>query len=130
MSLTITAVQRDALYGQILDRLSGIGDIDLAIHAEHFDDAERLVREYSDDLRLLLDGLGFGAGTGEPVVLTVPPEILRRVLPRMRQRAESHTASLEPELCEAMKLKERNRAVSAACEALLAGLDEMQAGGR
>ena len=33
MSLTITAAQRDALYDQILDRLSGIGDIELAIQA-------------------------------------------------------------------------------------------------
>ena len=41
MSLTITAAQRDALYDQILDRLSGIGDIELAIRAGKLRDAER-----------------------------------------------------------------------------------------
>ncbi len=35
MSVTITAAQRDALYDQILDRLSGIGDIEVAIQAEN-----------------------------------------------------------------------------------------------
>ena len=34
----ISAAQRDALYGQILDRLSGIGDIELAIKLENYDD--------------------------------------------------------------------------------------------
>jgi hypothetical protein len=66
MSLTITAAQRDALYDQILDRLSGIGDIELAIQLENYDAAERLGREYSDDLRLLLEDLGIGDGSGEP----------------------------------------------------------------
>ena len=73
MSLTITAAQRDALYDQILDRLSGIGDIELAIQAENYDDAERIGRDYSDDLRLLLDDLGIGEGDGEPVELTTSP---------------------------------------------------------
>ena len=34
MKLTITAEQRDALYGQIFDRLSGIGDVWLAVSME------------------------------------------------------------------------------------------------
>jgi hypothetical protein len=81
MSLAITAAQRDALYDQILDRLSGIGDIEVAIQSENYDAAERIGREYSDDLRLLLDDLGIGDGDGEPVELTAPPEVLRRILP-------------------------------------------------
>jgi hypothetical protein len=125
MSLTITAAQRDALYDQILDRLSGIGDIELAIQAENYAAAERLGREYSDDLRLLLDDLGFGDGNGEPVELTAPPEVLRRVLPRLRELANSHTASLEPEWIEAREITERNRLVSEACEAVLAGLQRL-----
>lgn len=63
MTVTITSAQRDALYDQILDRLSGIGDIELAIQLENYDAAERLGREYSDDLRLLLDDLGFERAT-------------------------------------------------------------------
>jgi hypothetical protein len=123
MRLTITAAQRDALYDQILDRLSGIGDIEVAIQAENYGDAERIGREYSDDLRLLLDDLGVGEGNGEPVELSVPTAVLRRVLPRLRELAMNHTASLEPEWAEVHEVKERNRLVAEACEAVLAGLD-------
>jgi hypothetical protein len=122
MSLTITAAQRDALYDQILDRLSGIGDIELAIQLEKYEAAQRLGREYSDDLRLLLDDLGLGDGNGEPVELTTPPEVLHRVLPRLRDLAENLTASQEPEWIEAGYVKERNRLVSEACVAVLAKL--------
>jgi hypothetical protein len=130
MTPTITAEQRNALYDQILDRLSGIGDIELAIHSENYDVAERLGQEYSDDLRLLLDDLGLGDGNGEPVELTASPEVLRRVLPRLRQLADGHTAGLEPEWIEIATVRERNRLVSEACEAVLASLDGAQASGR
>ena len=123
MRPTISAEQRDALYDQILDRLSGIGDIEVAIHAHNYKDAERIGREYSDDLRLLLDDLGVGDGSGGPVELTTAPAVLRRVLPRLRDRAAGHSASLEPEWVEAEEIKERNRLVTEACEAVLAGLD-------
>jgi hypothetical protein len=123
MTPSITAAQRDALYDQILDRLSGIGDIEMAIQAERYDDAERIGRDYSDDLRLLLDDLGIGDGEGKPVALVTPPDVLRRVLPRLRERAEKHSASLEPEWDEARNIKERNRLVSEACEAVLTDLD-------
>jgi hypothetical protein len=130
MNLVITPEQRDALYDQILDRLSGIGDIELAIQFGHYDDAERLGREYSDDLRLLLDDLGLGHGNGEPVELTSPPEVLRRVLPRLRELAESHSAGQEPEWIEASEVKERNRLVSEACDAVLSALDPTATGRR
>jgi len=130
MSLAITPAQRDALYDQILDRLSGIGDIELAIEAENYDAAERLCRHYSDDLRLLADDLGIGDGDGRPVELTSPPEVLRRILPRLHESAKRHTASLEAEWAEASEIKERNRLVAQACEAVLADLDKTEAGGR
>jgi hypothetical protein len=130
MSLTITAAQRDALYDQILDRLSGIGDIEGAIQAQNYNTAERLGREYSDDLRLLLEDLGFGDGNGEPVELTAPPELLRRVLPRLRELAENHTAGLEQEWIEVNHLKKRNRLVAEACETVLSDLDGTAASSR
>lgn len=125
MSITITAAQRDALYDQILDRLSGIGDIEAAIQAQNYDTADRIGREYSDDLRLLLDDLGIGDGGGEAVELTAPPEVLRRILPRLRELAVNHTASLEPELAEVHEITERNRLVSEACDSVLAGLETL-----
>jgi hypothetical protein len=130
MSLTITAAQRDALYDQVLDRLSGIGDIEVAIQSENYDAAERIGREYSDDLRLLLDDLGFGGGNGEPVELTAPADVLRRVLPRLRDLAEGFTVSLEREWIETSETRERNRLISEACEAILADLDGAGASGR
>lgn len=130
MSPTITPEQRDALYDQILDRLSGIGDIELAIEAANYDVAERLGREYSDDLRLLVDDLGFGSGTGEPVELTAPPVLLRRTLPRLRELADRHTSGLKSELAEVGQIVERNRLVSEACEAVLVGLDQLEMAGR
>lgn len=130
MTPTITAAQRDALYDQILDRLSGIGDIEVAIAAENYEHAERIGREYCDDLRLLLDDLGIGDGSGEPVELKTPPEVLRRVLSRLRDRAATHNASLEPEWVEAEEIKERNRLVTDACEVVLAGLDSSASAGR
>jgi hypothetical protein len=128
--LTITAAQRDALYDQILDRLSGIGDIEVAIQAEKYEAAESLGREYSDDLQLLLDDLGFGDGSGEAVELTAPAALLRRVLPRMRDVADRHTAGLEAEWIEILEIKERNRLVSEACRSVLAGLGETTAEAR
>jgi hypothetical protein len=130
MSLTITATQRDALYDQLLDRLSGIGDIEVAIQAENYDDAERTGREYSDDLRLLLDDLGIGDGVGEPIELTAPPEVLRRILPRLRERATGHTSALEREMVEVSELTDRNRLVVEACEAVLAALDSSASSAR
>jgi hypothetical protein len=124
MNITITAAQRDALYDQILDRLSGIGDIEIAIESENYDAAERLGREHSDYLLLLLDGLGLGDGDGEPIELTTSPEVLHRILPRLRDLAEGQTASLEPECIEVGRLKERNRLISESCDSLLAALSE------
>ena len=80
---------------QILDRLSGIGAIAIAIDAEHYEAAEQLGREFSDDLRLLLDDLGLGESDGEPVALTSSPALLRRALPRMSELAK---ASVRAEL--------------------------------
>ena len=123
MSPAISAPQRDALYEQILDRLSGIGDIEVAIQAERYDTAERLGREYCDDLRLVLDDLGFGEGSGQPLELSASPEVLRRVLPRMRELAKGHVASVETQWVEAQEMRERSRLVAEACDTVLAGLE-------
>ncbi len=121
MTLMITTGQRDALYDLILDRLSGIGDIELAIKAKNYEAAERLGREYSDDLRLLHD-LGFGESCVEPVVLSSPAEVLLRALPRLREVADRLSASIEPKRVEDEELRERNRLISEACGALLIDL--------
>jgi hypothetical protein len=123
MTLVITAEQRDALYDQILDRLSGIGDVWIAVCSNKYDVAERLGREYSDDLRLVLDDLGFGDGSGQPTELTTPPDVLRRVLGRLRDQAVSHAASSEQERIEARAMEQRGRLVIETCRQVLAELD-------
>ena len=128
MSPAISAEQRDALYDQILDRLSAIGDIEIAIGAKNYETAERLGREFCDDLRLLLDDLGLGEGDGEPVEITSPPAVLRRVLPRLRELAEAHCGALEREVAEVKGLRDRNLLVKEACTALLAELDTSEGG--
>jgi hypothetical protein len=123
MTLTITAKQRDALYDQIFDRLSGIGDVWLAVCAESYDAADRLGRQYSDDLRLVTDDLGWGEGTGDAVELTTPPDVLRRALSRLRDAAVGLDAYQEQERAEVRDFEERNRLVAEACQEVLAGLD-------
>lgn len=128
MTLTITAEQRDALYDHILDRLGGIGDVWLAVSVENYEAADRLGREFSDALRLVLDDLGWGEGTGEPVDLTTPPDLLRRVFTRLRDLASSHAASVEQEQQEAREMEARNRLVMEACMLVLADLGETPTG--
>jgi len=119
----ISAAHRDALYEQIVERLSGIGDICLSVCSENYEAARRLGMEYSDELRLVSQDLGWGRGPGRSIDLTTPPDVLRRVFSRMREIAASQRASEEPEWIEARDLEERNRLVTEACQHVLAGLD-------
>lgn len=120
MNLTVTAEQRDALYDQILDRLTGIGDIEIAVQTGNFETAERLCQEFSDDLQLLVNDLGFGEiGTSEPIALTSAPEVLRRALPRLRNLAAGHSASQEPEFAELRLIRDRSRLIGEACAGIL-----------
>ncbi len=124
MTVTITQAQRDAVYDQILDRLSGIDDIWTAASKADFGTADRLGREYSDELRLVLDDLGWGDGPGVEIVeLTTAPDVLRRVFGRMRDSAAGERARRQAGWIETRQLEERNRLVGEACEAVLAELD-------
>jgi hypothetical protein len=123
---SFTPEQRDALYDQILDRLTGIGDIELAIEAGKYDDAARLSQQYSDELRLLRNDLGFGESDGQPARVTTDPEVLQRVLPRLREAAENLAVGQEPEWAEAREMRDRSRLVAEACTSVL---DELETGG-
>jgi len=129
MTLTITAQQRDALYDHIFDRLSGIGDVWTAVSKKDYEAADRLAREFSDRLQLVYSDLGWGEGTGEPVELTAPPDVLRRLFTRLRDLTGSHAASVEREQREARELEARNRLVLEACRQVLDGLDGKQLAG-
>ena len=73
MSVRITAAERDALYEQIYVRLSGIDEVWMAAEAGGLRSGPTGWRASSrDDLRLILDDLGWGEGSGEPLELTTP----------------------------------------------------------
>lgn len=123
MAITVTPEQRDALYEEIVIRLSGIDAVWLATRAADFAAAERLGREYSDNLRLVLDDLGFGDGTGEPVELRTPSDVLRRVLERLARRAQAQRQAEEKERAEREDSVARSAFVEETCQQLLGALD-------
>lgn len=123
MAINITVEERDALYDQILDRLSGIGDVWLALARENYSEAERLGREYSDELRLVLDDLGFGDDRGEMIELTTPPDVLRRVFRVLGQLAAGKAASVEAELTAISRDAQSTRLVADTCSRVLAVID-------
>ncbi len=128
MALRITSKQRDALYDQFLDRLSGIDDVRLAVQAGELDTAQRLGQAFSDDLRLVVEDLGWGQGAGTSIELNSPPDVLRRVFTRLGEVAAGERESEEPEWVEARQMQERNRLVAEACQTVLARLGPPEGG--
>lgn len=120
--MRITAAERDALYDQIFARLSGLDEVWTAAQLGEYERADRVAREFSDDLRLLLDDLGWGEGSGEPLELGTPPEVLRRVCTRMRARAEGEREQQEEERSEAQGREERTQQVLSTCLRVLRSL--------
>lgn len=120
--MRITAAERDALYEQIHARLSGIDDVWLSVAAGDYRRADRVGREFSDELRLLLDDLGWGEGGGEPLELATPPDVLRRILTRMQARAEGQRQVEEEERAERRPREERTQRLLEACGRMLGEL--------
>jgi hypothetical protein len=129
MTATITGAQRDALYDKVLDRLSGIEDIWLAASTGKDETADRLGREYSDELRLVADDLGWGSGPGlETIELTTAPEVLRRVFVRLRETVAAERDHLGADWIESRQLEERNRLLGEACDSVLESLGAEEPG--
>jgi len=119
----ITAAERDALYDQIHARLSGIDEVWMAAEVEDWERAGKVGREFSDDLRLILDDLGWGEGSGEPLELTSPPDVLRRVFTRLRIGAEERRAVEEEERAESSLSEEGTARLLEACRRVLGDLE-------
>jgi hypothetical protein len=126
MPVKITAEQREALYVQVLDHLSGIGDLWLVIEAGEHEKADRLGHAFADDLRLLLDDLGWPGRSDLPadgsVELTVPPEDLRRVVGWLRDEAAEMFANTLPRSDGERELLNRTGLAVQACGSVLAAL--------
>lgn len=124
MAIEITPEQRDALYEQILIKLSGIGDVWIAVCAGDYETADRLGRAYSDDLRLVLDDLGWGDGTGEAVELRTPSDVLRRVFERLLDAVANQREAEQAQRIEVRQIERRAKLVTEACARVLAGLGD------
>lgn len=124
MPLTLTPQQRALLREDVLIRLDGIGDIELARRQGDYDRARRLGLAFSDDLRLMSDDLGWDEqGPDGAIELTTPPDVLRRALGRIRDLALGLDASEARERAELRANHERNRRILEACRQVLTELD-------
>jgi len=123
---TITARQRQAIYELVRDRLTGIGDICLALDAGDILAAERLGREFEQDLRLLCD-LGWAeADERRTVMLTMPADKLDEILRRLRSEAAAGIAGSREEreaIRQEARVATRDKLVLATCDELIARLD-------
>jgi hypothetical protein len=125
--VTITARQREALYIQVLDHLGGIGDLPLAIDAGNYIEADALGRAFADDLRLLLDDLGWPDRSEHPpdglVELTMPPDDLRRVIERLREEATELFVATLPRSDDEREVLRRTGLAVEACARVLGAID-------
>ena len=123
MSIRITAAQREALYVQVLDHLSGIGDLWLAVDAGEYEKADSLGHAFADDLRLLLEDLGWPDRADRPadgsVELTMEPEDLRRVIGRLRDEAAVLYADTLPRSGDDKEVLRRTELAAEACGRVL-----------
>jgi hypothetical protein len=121
----ISPEERDLLYNRILVHLSGIDGVWLAARNRDFETADRLGHEFCDELQLVMDDLGWGEhAADEPIELTSAPEVVRRVLVRLRDAIDA-----EPNDVHAVLAVEKNAETRAVCERLLDALEPSVGGG-
>lgn len=119
----ISGEQRDALYGELLAHLSGFDALDLVVSREKdFETADRLAREFSDDLRLIVEGLGWGEEVSGPVALTMPLDDLRRILGRLHKTSVERYEAERPGVEESLANWEHTALVRDTCEEVLGRL--------
>ena len=87
MAITIDRAQRDAIYSQIRNDLSGVDDISRLLDGGDIEAALRHRRWFEDDMRLL-DDLGWEPEpAGERFELTMPAVDLARLFGRLNGEA-------------------------------------------
>lgn len=121
---TISVDQRDVLYDRILVHLADINQVWLAVRAKDYEEADCSGRLASDELRLVLDDLGWGGARGrDRIKLTTPPDVVRRVAELLRELASAEETD-EHKSREALQIaEEESRQVREMCDGLLVALD-------
>jgi dihydrodipicolinate synthase/N-acetylneuraminate lyase len=122
MSLTITREQRDAIYEAVMNHLSGIADVWMAVEQRDFANAKRLGALFAEDLRLLED-LGWSDRIDhEAVELTLPSDELTRTLTRLHADAAAAVGEYLSRPKEDEALAQRDHVASQALGELLSEL--------
>lgn len=119
MSIMISQGQRDVLYDRLLDQLRAFNDVIDAALDGRLEDAERFGRRFSDALRLIVDGLGWGAHAGDPVELKIPPDELERIMASIREDAITQYEAEQPEQEAFRRTWERTAMVRDTCTEVL-----------
>jgi hypothetical protein len=122
VAVTITRAQRDAIYEMVVTHLAGIGDVWICVDRREFAAAERLGRDFAEDLRLLED-LGWAETVdSETVALTVPSNELTRTLARLHKDAAGSLGTYVSRPKDDEELAQRNLAASDAIGEVLSQL--------
>jgi hypothetical protein len=120
--LTISRVQRDAIYEMVVNHLTAIGDVWICVGRREYADAKRLGREFAEDLRLLED-LGWAETIDrETVSLTQPPEELTSTLARLHRDASASLGTYVARPKDEEELARRDVAASVALGDVLSRL--------
>lgn len=125
MSVRISAQERDALYGRIVLRLNGIGDVETVVEGRDWEAAQRLGEEFSALLRLVCTDLGWGErSSSEELTLSTPPDVMRHAAGVLHEIAKAERAIWEVRRQEADEELGEVVQVQEACERILGQLDQ------
>jgi hypothetical protein len=116
--IEISPEQRDALYRAITARLTGLNDVFSEFEHGNFDAAHRLSGEFSDDLRVLHDDLGWGDPALATIQLRAPRDVWERTLTRIRRRAAEESREKEQIALELETERKRIQMIEDTCESL------------
>lgn len=123
MGITISGQERDALYRQILIRLTGIDTVYTAVEEGDWETAQRLGLEFSDLLRFVCDDLGWGERANRSLVLATPPDVLRRAAGVLREAAAFEREHHERKRDEAAEDVAEAQRLQQACERILSDIE-------
>jgi hypothetical protein len=127
--IKINGEQRSALYSQVRNHLSALGDVFLAMECDRDSvTAERLGREFSQDFRLLEDIGWAKEDDRDRIELTMHPGDLAPLLERLRMEAKGGLADAikEREEVAGEEIIDELESTMKACDAVLVYLESEQ----
>lgn len=87
MAITISGEERDLIYSRLRIDLHAIEDLMPTVERGEYEEADRLASAVADALRLIVEDLRWGPGTGGGIEVSSPPELLLRVLGRLEEES-------------------------------------------